>query len=127
MQTFKAWEQEQTADDDAMSVLTSLSKGETGLPMVVWIEVKRSSEPQTPRMQFSNSGRNGLLPNSLVPISLDKECPRILVDGVELNISNKDLEDLKRWIKSNYEGLMKVWNGNLSPYQFMELMTKLDR
>ena len=122
MQTFEAWEQEQTADDDAMSVLTSLSKSETGLPMVVWIEVKRPSEHQTPRMQFSNSERNGLLPNSLVPISLDKDCPRILVDGVKLNIPNKDLEDLKRWIKSNYEGLMKVWNGNLSPYQFMWLM-----
>ena len=127
MQTFEAWEQEQTVDDDAMSVLTSLSKGETGLPMVVWIEVKRPSEPQTPRMQFSNSERNGLLPNSLVPISLDKDCPRILVDGVKLNIPNKDLEDLKHWIKSNYEGLMKVWNGNLSPFQFMGLMTKLDR
>ena len=127
MQTFEAWEQEQTADDDAMSVLTSLSKGETGLPMVVWIEVKRPSESQTPRMQFSNSERNGLLPNSLVPISLDKDCPRILVDGVKLNIPNKDLEDLKRWIKSNHEGLMKVWNGNLSPFQFMGLMTKLDR
>lgn len=127
MQTFKAWEQKQTADDDAMSVLTSLSKGETGLPVVVWIEVKRVSERQTPRMQFSNSGRDDLLPKSLVPISLDKDCPRILVDGVKLNIPNKDLEDLKHWIKSNYEGLMKVWNGNLSPFQFMGLMTKLDR
>lgn len=127
MQTFEAWEQEQAADDDVMSVLTSLSKGETGLPMVVWIEVKRPSEHQTPRMQFSNSGRNGVLPNSLVPISLDKECPQILVNGVKLNIPNKDLEDLKRWIKSNHEGLMKVWNGNLSPFQFMGLMTKLDR
>ena len=127
MQTFEAWEQEQTADDDAMFVQTSLSKGETGLPMVVWIEVKRASERQTPRMQFSNSERNGLLPKSLVPISLDKEHPHIMVDGVKLNIPNKDLEDLKRWIKSNYEGLMKVWNGNLSPFQFMGLMTKLDR
>ena len=127
MQTFEAWEQEQTADDDAMSVLTSLSKGETGLPVVVWIEGKRVSERQTPRMQFSNSGRDDLLPKSLVPISLDKERPRILVDGVKLNITNKDLEDLKRWIKSNHEGLMKVWNGNLSPFQFMGLMTKLDR
>ena len=127
MQTFEAWEQEQTVDDDAMSVLTSLSKSETGLPMVVWIEVKRVSERQTPRMQFSNSGRDDLLPKSLVPISLDKERPQILVNGVKLNIPNKDLEDLKRWIKSNHEGLMKVWNGNLSPFQFMGLMTKLDR
>ena len=127
MQTFEAWEQEQAADDDAMSVLTSLSKGETGLPVVVWIEVKRVSERQTPRMQFSNSGRDDLLPKSLVPISLDKERPQILVDGVKLDLPNKDLEDLKRWIKSNHEGLMKVWNGNLSPFQFMGLMTKLDR
>ena len=127
MQTFEAWEQEQAADDDVMSVLTSLSKGETGLPMVVWIEVKRVSERQTPRMQFSNSGRDDLLPKSLVPISLDKERPQILVNGVKLNIPNKDLEDLKRWIKSNHEGLMKVWNGDISPFQFMGLMTKLDR
>ena len=127
MQTYEAWEQEQAADEDAMSVLTSLSQEETGLPMVVWIEVNRPSEHQTPRMQFSNSGCNGLLPNSLVPISLDKEHPQILAVGVKRNIPNQDLEDLKRWIKSNYEGLMKVWNGNLSPFQFMERMTKLDR
>lgn len=118
-------------DEDMIAEMANLSKQETELPMVVWIEVKRPTEHNKARMKFSNSNSDSLLPNELVPISIDEENPEILVKqknaSFKLKISNKDLECLKKWIKVNYDELMKVWNGEQTPIQFGQTMTKLSQ
>lgn len=101
-----------------MAALTNLSGEETGLPVVVWIAVRRPAECQSPIVLFNNSASDTLLPESLTPVSIDKDNPRILTDDAELKIPQEDLQDLLRWIKYNYERLMAIWNGEITPMQF---------
>ena len=101
-----------------MAALTNRSKEETGLPVVVCIEVRRPAECQPPIVLFNNSASDTLLPESLTPVSIDKDSPRILADDAELKIPQEDFHDLLRWIKHNYERLMAVWNGEITPMQF---------
>ncbi len=66
----------------------------------------------------------------LIPISIDQENPEILIkknSNFKLKISNKDLENLKKWIVRNYEELMKVWNDIQTPTQFAHKMVKLSQ
>lgn len=119
------------SEQDMMTEMANLSKQETELPMVVWIEVKRSTEHNKARMKFSNSNSDSLLPGELVPISIDPKNPEILIKqknaNFKLKISNKDLESLKKWIIKNYEELMKVWDGKQTVIQFGQSMVKLSQ
>lgn len=71
-------------------------------------------------MKFENSYSTKLIPKELIPISIDKENPQILVDGFKLKIKNKDLEKLKDWIKLHYDDLMKVWNYEIDTIEFVQ-------
>ena len=51
---------------------------------------------------------------TLVPISLDKENPVILLENHRLNLSEHAISVLKKWIITHYDGLMEVWNGEIS-------------
>ena len=86
--------------------LGNLSKHRTGLSVVVWIEANMGMKHVSPRMLFSNSTGSCLRPgdsaDSLIPVSLDPENPKVLLDDAVLNISTLELEAIKRWIVKNY-------------------------
>lgn len=47
----------------------------------------------------------------IVPISIDKDNPKVLINRKLLNIN---IEIIKNWIIKNYEILMKHWNQEIS-------------
>ena len=114
--TLEEWKIEQE-DDDFMFRLGNLSKHRTGLPVVVWIEANMGMKHVSPRMLFTNSMGSCLRPgdsaDSLIPVSLDPENPKVLLDDAVLNISTLELEAIKRWIVKNYQPLMRHWNGEI--------------
>ena len=112
--TLEEWNIEQE-DNDFMFRLGSLSKHRTGLPVVVWIETNMDMRDVLPRMLFSYSNDLQSCDNagSLIPISLDPESPKILLDDAILYISPLELKDIKRWIVRNYQPLMRHWNGEI--------------
>lgn len=97
--------------------MANLSKSDTSLPMVVWIQVKQPLKHNTPRIKFANNHSDSMLPQDLVPVSITKD-PKILVDGVKLKITSKEFEQLRQWIIRNMTNLLKVWNGEMSTIQF---------
>ncbi len=100
-------------NDVAMFTLSSLSKKETNLPMVVWIEVKCSEDDQrTPMIRFDNNTSDSLVPNELIPMSICGD-PRILVTDFDLKISDADLGKLRLWIISHIDILLKHWHGEI--------------
>lgn len=111
--TLEEWKTEQ-ADDDFMFRLGNLSKHRTGLPVVVWIEANMGMKHVSPRMLFTNSPRSclrsGDSADSLIPVSLDPDNPKVLLGGAVLHISPLELEAIKRWIVKNYRPLMRHWN-----------------
>lgn len=106
-------------DQDFIFEMANLSKDETKLPMTIWIESNvRSTHHNKPRMKFANSYSPKQNINDLIPISIDKENPEILIKNYKLKISSKDLDILKDWIKKHYENLIKVWNQDMTPFEF---------
>ncbi len=103
---------------DLMTTLSCLSKKETHLPMVVWIEVKRSEDDWRPPMiRFANNTSDSLFPDDLIPMSICVD-PRILVTDFELKISDTDLGKLRLWIISHRDSLLKYWHGEIDFVDF---------
>lgn len=126
--TLEEWKIEQK-DDDFMFRLGNLSKHRTGLPTVVWIEVGTGSEHVSPRMLFNNSTdsslRPGDSPDALIPVSLDRHNPQVLLNDTDLNLSPAELDMIKKWIIMNYDTLMAHWNGKIDSVETMSRLQKL--
>ena len=116
--TKEEWIKEQREDDDFGFRLASMSKRNTGLPMAILIDVQDAENKNKPRLLFNDSYEDNWKWETLVPISLDKENPEILVEGEPQKLSKHAISVLKEWIKSHYEGLMKVWNGEISESEY---------
>lgn len=104
-------------NNDSLLEMANFSKSDTSLPMVVWIQIKHPMKHNAPRMKFANNYSNNMLAKDLVPISISDD-PQILSKGTKLKISNSDFEKLRQWIIRNKDGLLKVWNGEISTLQF---------
>ena len=126
--TLEEWKIE-LEDDDFMFRLGNLSKHRTGLPVVVWIETNMGMKHVSPRMLFSNSTssclRAGDSADSLIPISLDPNDPKILLDDAVLHISPLELEAIKRWIIKNYQPLMQHWNCEIDSLEVIPELRQL--
>ena len=126
--TLEEWKIEQE-DDDFMFRLGNLSKHRTGLPTVVWIEVGMGSEHVSPRMLFNNSTDSILCPadgpDALIPVSLDRHNPQVLLTDTTLNLSPAELDMIKSWIMVNYHTLMAHWNGEIDSVEAMSRLQKL--
>ena len=136
MPTYEEWKKEQESDEDLGFRLSNLLPKRTGLPMTVWIEEKalptanssRSCSTyrydRMPKMRFINNTSDSLL-DSWLPISVEKENPRILVKDYELNISDKDFILLKKWIVRNCDTLTDYWNGEIDTVECFSKLQKI--
>ena len=125
--TLEEWKIEQ-ADDDFMFRLSSLSKHRTGLPVVVWIETNMGMKRVSLRVLFTNPTSSFRQPgdkaDSLIPVSLDPEKPKVLLEDVIIYVSPLELEAIKKWIVKNYRPLMRHWNMELDTCEAMQLLKK---
>ena len=137
MPTYEEWKKEQESDEDLGFRLSNLLPKRTGLPMTVWIEEKalptaKSRSPsystyrsdRMPRMRFTNNTSDSLL-DSWLPISVEKRNPRILVKDYELNISDRDLILLKKWIVRNCDTLTDYWNSKIDTEECITNLVKI--
>ena len=122
--TKEDWIKEQNEDDDFGFRLASISKRNTGLPMAILIDVKDAENKNTPRLLFNDSYEDSWKWETLVPISLDKENPVILLENHRLNLSEHAISVLKKWIIKHYDGLMEVWNGEISESEYVVSLAK---
>lgn len=119
MKTFQEFTAEEEAlGQDMMTTLGSLGKDTTHLPMVIWIEVKRSEDDRRhPQLRFANNTSDSLAPVDLIPISISDD-PQLLVTDADLKISDADFLGLKRWIVDHRESLLKYWHGEIDTVDF---------
>lgn len=112
--------QELFVDEPPLIAMGNLSKTNTGLPMVVWIQV-RTIKDVMPCVRFANNTNDSLLPNELVKMSISDN-PRILSEEIELKVSSSDLDELRQWIVRNKNILLQHWCGVISTCEFYEKM-----
>ena len=126
--TLEEWKIEQE-DDDFMFRLGNLSKHRTGLPVVVWIETNMGMKHVSPRVLFTNPTSSFLQPgdkaDSLIPVSLDPEKPKVLLEDVIIYVSTLELEAIKKWIVKNYRPLIRHWNMEIDSSEVISELQKL--
>lgn len=103
---------------DNISLYSNLSTRETKLPVVVWISIKPDENHKIPRIKFVNENTTKTVKNNLVPLSISND-PQILSKGTKLKISTSDFELIRKWVIKYQKGLLKVWNDEISPSEFV--------
>lgn len=109
-------------DDDFMFRLANLKQTRTGLPVVVWIEVKPSVGYEIPQMLLQLQADTN--PDEWIPITLDSKNPRILQPEADHNISSALYEAIKCWIIKNYQTLMAYWNCEIDTVEAVAKLCK---
>lgn len=104
--------QEYLSEQTVICEMTNLYKEETGLPMVVWIDLdgdERKPGHNTPRLKIQGDKKDKFVQreSAVVSISMD---PKVLEGLKNIKHSSKDMNKLFEWIKLNFETLMKQWN-----------------
>ena len=91
----------------------------SGLPYIVMIDsigIERKRKNNLPRIMISLSHDY----KEIVPISIDKYNPEILID-LEDKIEFKLVSD---WIKKHYSTLMRHWNQEISDFDALDLLSE---
>lgn len=117
--TKEDWIKQQKTDDNFGFRLASINSGHTGLPTTVWIDVMEPGVNEIPRLIFTDSIENADPYLSWLPMTLDKENPELMIEGVASLLPASDIEKIKQWIRDHYDELMDVWNGSISHCDFI--------
>lgn len=110
-------------DSERICDMASIGKTKTGLDIEVWVEnngVERKTKHNLPRMKFVD-----LNTKNRIPISISKE-PKLLGGYTlnKVNIDAKQFNTLKEWIVNNYDGLIDLWNGDITSDVFIDNIIK---
>lgn len=114
-------------EQDTLWEMTAIRKNRTGLLCNICIQLqtddKKKYKHNVPRSRFQNNISDTVTSeNDLIPVSIEDE-PRVLTDKPY----NKKLFRLvKKWIQLNKENLLKVWNQEMTEFEFMKQMRRLN-
>lgn len=97
-----------------MLEMSNLRPKETGLPMVVWIQPELSKSKHGPRIKIQLSHGDKVDPTNFTSITIEDDPKN--VGGEFIKVS--DFKIIKKFIQLNKEGLLKVWNDEISPLDF---------
>ena len=108
-----------------MSVLT---KKDTGLAMNVWVDdtnaFKNSHYPYRKRIKFQPNTGNRADSRDMVPMSIDPE-PEVLGKHRKLRLNAKDVENLKKFVRLNYD-ILDALGETITIVDFVRLMRRVD-
>ena len=117
--TKEEWIKQQDTDDNFGFRLASINSCRTGLPTTVWVDVMEPGVNEIPRLIFTDS-LDGTDPYfKWLPMTLDKENPDLMIEGVIPSLPTSDIETIKQWIIVHYDELMDVWNCSISHCDFI--------
>lgn len=86
----------------------------TNLPITLWLKIDNQKI-----IYMQNNYNKYTTGNDLIPISIDKEKPKLLED-IQLNVKEKDLKKVLNFIKEKYQSLMDTVNDVAMDYSIME-------
>lgn len=104
--------------------MANIAKRYTNLPVIIWVHSDEPMQHNMPRIKFQNTKSDKIQSNMLVPLSIEDD-PQILIKGVKLNISGKELQKIKDWVVKNKMLLLKYWNSEITAADFIFNMQKV--
>ena len=97
---------------------------DTNLSSVIWVDGNRNT-PHGKRIKFQNNNAKRLNGGELIPVTISDE-PQIPKSvKTKIKISQKELNEIKEWIKLNKDVLIKYGNGEITTKQLYLLLQPL--
>lgn len=93
-------------DHYPLNEMANLRSDETGLAYTIWIG--RIGGNNGPRVKVSNI-KGKWRENDNFVLSIDPNNPEIKSKPETVKISNSDVNQVKKWITTNYDDLMTLW------------------
>lgn len=111
-------------EEELLTEMSNLVKRKTGLPVIIWVDDignNRNNKHFEPRIKIQNDYGDRANSNT-ISMSIDKNNPKILAG--EPAIKQKDINQVKQWVKDNYEPLMEYWEGKIDIEDFKDKVFK---
>jgi hypothetical protein len=96
----------QISDEDLLYLLTDLHPGQTGLPFIVYVSAYDDGQP----VQIWVALRRKMVPSEMARVTVE---PPIMEIGGEKQLSEDQLNILRRWIELNRNAIVKTWTGEI--------------
>jgi len=116
--------EDDTDGEDFLFEMANLFQDDTGLDMIIWVDVNRRGKHNSPRLKVSTTHSHSVHDGELVPVLLS-EHPRILPRNKQGSIPVDDLREVGKFVSLNKDILMKYWNGEASTGELMRELKKL--
>ena len=97
--------------------MSNLFPNRTGLKYTIWILTKSGREKHGPRIKVFNKDWS-------ISVSIDNN-PEIKDQKGKVNIKNKDLKDIYKFILLNKKTLLDHWNGKIDSADLSEKLEKI--
>lgn len=97
-------------NEGILNEMPTFTSDELNLPTEVWIDGNRNVQHQ-PRIKFNHNGSNNT--RTWATMTIDKYEPKVLNNNNETTLSNKEIEEVKDFVRTNYEVLMKIAKGEI--------------
>lgn len=104
--------------------MANLTKALTGLPVNLWMDssgIERGTKHNSFRLKMQNDYGDKASPSELIPVSIDKDNPEILIN-TQLNIKKKDFKKVADFIVHNYDLLSAHVRGELDDVQLIDAL-----
>lgn len=113
--------------EETMCEMSNFRKRITKLPVNLSLQIATDEDKQyahkLPRLKFQNNTSDSITSVSdLIPVSIDKENPQVLIDKP---YNNKIFKQVKKWIILNYDALMQFWNQEIDEFELRDKLKTL--
>ena len=117
---------ENLKENEILLEMSSLKAKRTNLPVNIWLDdigKERKTKHNLPRIKAQNNylERNN---EDTISIFIDKNSPKVIAGNS--NLKQKDLNKIFKWIKTNYDLLMKHWNQEIDTIDFIQQMKEIN-
>ena len=108
--------------EDLLHEMSNFRKNITGLPVNLSLQIETDEEKaykhNKPRLKFQNNNADRITSRAdLIPISIDKTNPEVLIDKPYNKIYYKAV---RAWIIKNYDALMQFWKQEIDEFELKD-------
>lgn len=96
------------------------------VPCNIWAKISNmlSKHNKSPSAKFQINTHDKFEPENLAEITLSKTNPEIIASRKKIELSSSEITQLKQWIMTNYEPLMKFWNLEIDSVELGNILYK---
>lgn len=109
-------------EEDTLNEMSNFRKRITGLPVNLSLQIETDDDKKyphnVPRLKFQNNTADRITSKAdLIPISIDKENPVVLIDKPYDSIIYKQV---RQWIIINYDALIQFWKQEIDEFELKD-------